>query len=73
MYLLFFGLGIAAIGLLSVILQILAIIDIIRSEFRSPNDKIIWIVVCIFFSFIGPILYFVFGQDQKVYRDNRFR
>jgi len=65
-----FGIGMAmtltliAIGLFALLLPILAIIDILTSEFKG-NDKIVWLLVVIFLSFFGAILYLVIGREQK--------
>jgi len=44
---------------------IFAIVDIIRSNFRG-NDKTIWLLVVIFLSLPGLILYRTVGKKQKV-------
>lgn len=66
MTLAFFGLGILGFGLLGIVLQIIAIIDILRSNFRNDTDKIIWLLVVIFLHLIGAILYFAIGNNQKI-------
>lgn len=40
--------------------------DILRSEFRRPAAKLMWIVAVIFFPLLGCLLYYFFGTDQKV-------
>lgn len=71
----FFGLAAATIGigiaLLVIGLQIYAIIDIIRSDFKNQNDKLIWILVVLFLHFLGALLYFIFAQKQTNYHYNR--
>lgn len=47
------------------ILPIIALVDIIRSEFTC-NNKIIWVLIVIFFNIIGSILYFLMGKNQKI-------
>lgn len=47
------------------ILPIIALVDIIRSEFTG-NNKIIWVLIVIFFNIIGSILYFLMGKNQKI-------
>lgn len=44
---------------------IFAVIDILRSTFRN-NDKIVWLMVVIFLSLPGLILYRVVGKKQKI-------
>ncbi|TMI80032.1 MAG: PLDc_N domain-containing protein [Bacteroidetes bacterium] len=64
----FAGIGILFgifIFLLISFLWIIALVDILRSEFRG-NDKVIWVIVVIFFPFLGSILYFIFGSPRKI-------
>ena len=51
--------------LLFFILPIIALIDVIKSEFEG-NNKLIWVLVILFFNFIGSILYLIIGTKQKV-------
>lgn len=44
---------------------IIALVDILRSEFTGSN-KIVWLLVVIFLPVIGFILYFLIGRNQKV-------
>jgi hypothetical protein len=41
------------------------IIDIVRSEFISPSNKTVWMLLVIFLPMLGMLLYFMFGQSQK--------
>lgn len=47
------------------ILYIYILIDILKHEFTGYN-KIIWIIVLIFFPVLGAILYLVFGKSQRI-------
>ena len=49
------------------ILPVIALIDILKSEFKG-NNKLIWVIVVIFFSLIGVVLYFTIGRQQKIGR-----
>jgi Phospholipase_D-nuclease N-terminal len=51
--------------LLGIIPTIIALIDILKSKFNG-NDKIVWVLVVLFFNLIGAILYFVIGRKQKI-------
>ncbi|WP_167618366.1 PLDc N-terminal domain-containing protein [Maribellus sediminis] len=53
------------ISLFLFILPIIALVNIIRSEFTG-NNKIVWVLIVIFFNIIGSILYFLMGKNQKV-------
>ena len=57
------------VSLFLFILPIIALVDIIRSEFTG-NNKIMWVLIVIFFNVIGSILYFLMGKNQKVKRSN---
>ncbi len=43
----------------------IALIDILKSEFKG-NEKIIWVLVVLFTNFFGAILYFLIGRSQKI-------
>lgn len=73
--LLFMGLGVQElilifislfILLLSLVLPIIALIDIIRSDFKGQNDKLIWVIVILFLNVVGIVLYFFIGRNQRV-------
>ncbi len=53
------------IGLLLLALPVIALVDIIRNEFTG-NNKLIWVLIVIFFNILGSILYFIMGKNQKV-------
>ena len=52
-------------GLFAAVLTIVALIDILCSEFKE-NDKLIWVLVVIFLGPLGAILYYAMGQQQKL-------
>ena len=47
------------------VLPILALIDILKSEFVG-NNKIMWVLIVLFMNIIGSILYFLIGKNQKI-------
>ncbi len=49
---------------LSFIFWLMALIDILKSEFKNSNNKIIWLIVTVLLPFLGPILYFLIGRTQ---------
>jgi len=53
------------IALFVLLLPILALIDILQSNFEG-NNKLIWVLIVIFMSLLGAILYFAIGRNQKV-------
>ncbi|HEA30229.1 MAG TPA: PLDc_N domain-containing protein [Leeuwenhoekiella sp.] len=58
-------LQILIIAALALLLPIIALIDILKSSFKG-NDKIVWVLVVIFFNFFGSILYFLIGKKQRL-------
>ncbi len=56
--------GFQQVGIVSLILMIIALVDILKSNFRG-NNKIVWIIVVILLPFLGSILYFIIGKKQK--------
>ncbi len=48
------------------ILWIWAIIDIIKSDFKDQTMKIVWLLVVIFLSLLGMILYFAIGRGMRI-------
>ncbi|RXG11728.1 phospholipase D-like protein [Leeuwenhoekiella aestuarii] len=50
---------------LGIILPIIALVDIVRHEFKG-NNKIIWVLIVIFFNIFGSILYFAMGRQQRI-------
>ena len=51
---------------LTLVLPILAIVDIIKGNFRNPNDKLIWVLIILFMPIIGSLIYFWVGKGQKI-------
>ena len=50
---------------LGILPTIIALVDILKSEFKG-NNKIVWILVVLFANFFGAILYFLIGREQKI-------
>ncbi|QXP62347.1 MULTISPECIES: PLD nuclease N-terminal domain-containing protein [unclassified Polaribacter] len=51
--------------LLGILPTIIALVDILKSEFKG-NNKIVWVLVVLFTNFFGAILYFLIGREQKI-------
>jgi len=52
-----------------VVLPILALVSVLRSQFEG-NDKIIWILLIVFLPCLGSMLYFVLGKKKRVAQKN---
>lgn len=49
------------------LLPVFALISIVRNEFAG-NNKLLWVIIVIFLPFLGSILYFLIGRNQKLHR-----
>ena len=56
---------IVSVVLIGTLLMLIALIDIVKSNFKG-NDKLIWVLVVIFLHWIGALLYFIIGRKQKL-------
>jgi len=54
-----------SIMIIAIILPILALISILKSEFKG-NDKLIWVLVTLFLPFFGSILYVIIGRPNRL-------
>lgn len=57
--------------IVQLILMIAALVSVVKKEVPG-SDKILWILIIIFVSTIGPIIYFAVGSnllDQKIAQD----
>lgn len=48
------------------LLPLLALVDIIRNDFRGSNDKVVWVLLVLFVPLVGSVLYFLIGRTQRV-------
>lgn len=55
---------IAPIIVISFILITISIVDLIRNE-NTNGPKWLWVLIILFVSIIGPIIYFVIGRRQN--------
>lgn len=51
---------------LPTLLWIIALVDILKSNFKDSNNKILWVLVVILLPVIGSILYFIIEKNQKI-------
>jgi len=48
-----------------ILIPILALVDIIKSDFEG-NNKLLWVIIVLLANILGAILYFLIGRDQKI-------
>ncbi|MCH7406010.1 PLDc N-terminal domain-containing protein [Belliella aquatica] len=51
---------------------IITLVDIVRSNFKDPNMKLIWILIVLFANFLGVIIYWIIAPNQKNNNFNQF-
>lgn len=44
---------------------IIALVDILKSEFTG-NNKIVWLLMVLFTNIFGAVLFFLIGREQKL-------
>ncbi|MDQ0352003.1 hypothetical protein J2R98_001835 [Alkalibacillus filiformis] len=49
------------LGVLQLILIVIALIDLRKID-ETNGPKWMWVLIIIFFNFIGPIIYFIIGR-----------
>ena len=53
------------IFIVEIALLVFALLDLLKREYMSTNTKVIWILVIVLFSIIGPVVYFIFGRKES--------
>ena len=51
------------IVLIELALMVAALVDLIRRD-QTRGPKWLWVIVILFFNFIGPIIYFVVAREE---------
>lgn len=47
------------------ILWVYCLIDVLRSNFKDSNMKLIWVIILLFAHVFGPIAYLLLGKGSK--------
>lgn len=47
------------------LIPLIALVDIVTSKFEG-NDKLVWVLVVLFFPFLGALIYFAIGRSKKI-------
>lgn len=51
--------------LVQMALLVIAIVDLVKREHVTGDNKLIWMLVIIFISVIGPIMYLLYGRKER--------
>lgn len=74
-YILFLNLGAAELIMLFIVmvvpfaLSVIALIDIFRSSFQDPTNKVIWAVIVLLAPVFGALAYLLWGRKHKMTRN----
>ena len=61
-----FILVVFGIAIVSLVVWIVAIIEIAQSDFKGENDKIVWLLIVILVGIIGALIYYAVGRKQRL-------
>ena len=53
------------LGIAALIVWIWALVDILKSDFKEPINKLIWLSVVFVLNLFGVLLYYFIGRNQK--------
>jgi hypothetical protein len=53
------------VAILFLVFWFVALIEVLKSEFVNPNDKIVWTLVLLLVAPVGVLLYIFIGTKQK--------
>jgi hypothetical protein len=56
------------LGIFLIAIPIWAIVDVIRSDFKQPDNKLLWILLIVVLPLIGSVLYYYMRDNQKIAR-----
>ncbi|MCA9123595.1 MAG: PLDc N-terminal domain-containing protein [Planctomycetaceae bacterium] len=59
-----FQIGHGLLGLVIFVLDVVAIVGLLRGS-ASTVHKVLWIVLILFFPFVGVLLYYVIGRSPR--------
>lgn len=52
-------------GVLPLVLSLIALMQCLKAEFQTPDNKIIWVLVILLAPIIGSILWWAIGMGQR--------
>ncbi|MDD2471440.1 MAG: PLD nuclease N-terminal domain-containing protein [Dehalococcoidales bacterium] len=51
--------------LIQLALMVIALIDLLKREYVTGNNKVLWLIVILVINLVGPILYLLLGRKEK--------
>ena len=56
--------GMFLVMIAAMVLWIMALVDVVKREFKEPNEKIVWVLVIALTHWIGALIYMGIGKKQ---------
>ena len=53
-------------SILILVLPVVALLNLLKSNFKDSTTKLIWVVVILLLPVAGSILYFIVGRRQRI-------
>jgi hypothetical protein len=50
--------------LIEIALMVVALVDVVKRERVRGGNKVVWILVIVLISMIGPMVYLLFGREE---------
>lgn len=51
--------------IIEISLLVIAILDLLKREYVRGGNKIVWALLIVFVSIIGPVIYLIAGRQEK--------
>lgn len=48
----------------AMVLWIMALVDVVKRQFKEPNEKIVWVLIIALTHWIGALIYMLIGRKQ---------
>ncbi len=52
------------LALLQFGLLVWALIDVVKREYVTGGNKIVWVLIIVLVGILGPLIYFIFGRKE---------
>jgi len=56
--------GMILLGIAATVLWIVELVDVVRRQFKDPNEKLVWVLVIALTHWIGALIYMSVGKKQ---------
>lgn len=60
-----FGIGLVALTIIALALWFFAIADIVKGSLARDTNRILWLLIVIFFPILGALLYLFIGRKPQ--------